>query len=51
MGRKVKCPGCGHEFFLHGRGTGSEYSVVTCYECNNMFNPRKQSAIPDERRD
>lgn len=48
MGRKVKCPGCGHEFWLHGRGTGAEYSVVTCFECNNMFNPRKQSLEPTE---
>jgi len=47
VGRRVKCPGCGHEFHLHGRGTGSNYAAVTCYECDNMFNPRKQSAIPD----
>lgn len=46
MGRRVKCPGCGHEFWLHGRGTGPDYSVVDCYECGAMFNPRKQSGIP-----
>lgn len=46
MGRRVKCPKCGHEFQLHGRGTGANYSAVKCYECNHLFNPRKQSDIP-----
>lgn len=46
MGRRIKCPACGHEFHLHGAGIGDNYAVVTCYECNNMFNPRKQSDIP-----
>lgn len=48
MGRRVKCPHCGDEFWLHGRGTGSNYAVVDCYNCNGMFNPRKQSNIPGE---
>jgi len=43
MGRRIKCPYCRNEFRLHGRGTGSNYSVVKCYNCNSLFNPRKQS--------
>lgn len=46
MGRRVKCPACGNEFWLHGRGTGPEYSVVECRRCGNWFNPRKESDIP-----
>lgn len=45
MGRRIKCPACGDEFWLHG--AGMHEVVVTCYACNTMFNPRKQSAIPE----
>lgn len=42
MGRRIKCPYCGHEFYIHGYE-----EMANCYECNSMFNPREQSDIPE----
>lgn len=46
MGRKIVCPACGHEFHVHGHGTMPGDEVKKCYECNALFNPRKQSGEP-----
>jgi len=47
MGKAVKCPYCGSEFHVHGAGQMAGQEVVRCYECDSMFNHRKQSDIPD----
>lgn len=47
MGRRIKCPACGHKFHVHGAGTMPGEEVVKCFECNCLFNPRKQSAVPE----
>lgn len=41
MAREVKCPACGHEFFVDHREV-----LAKCFECNTEFNPKKQSHIP-----
>lgn len=46
MGRRVKCPRCGDEFWLHGAGMMYDSQVAECKACGRIFNPRKQSAIP-----
>lgn len=42
MGRQVKCPYCGHEFHIQGY----EY-LARCFDCDSLFNPRKQSHVPE----
>lgn len=46
MGKAVKCPACGHEFFVHGAGMMPGQEVVECYDCGHLFNHRTQSDIP-----
>jgi predicted Zn finger-like uncharacterized protein len=46
MGKRIKCPACGHEFHVHGAGEMPGQELVECYECGTLFNHRKQSAIP-----
>lgn len=43
MAIKTKCPACGNTFHV---SYGSQ--LETCYACNTMFNPKKQSGIPDD---
>lgn len=37
MGYAVKCPACNHRFHVHGYE-----EMEKCYECNTLFNPKRQ---------